>query len=223
MRVEDLDLDDQPISSFTGKINTPRGQLAAFLSSLSAKYRRMVVGIDLTGWECIEYDLLTESERRDLNQALDKYHILLRSVVTAWNRYGLRQELVLLDFEELGNLELADVETQKRRGAPRKELTQRKDVRRAHAYAQLCQRLQPAFETKQKLRSRGGFASGQENVSLKLGAQRFSRVEIQAVLNCRKAESAAYKLLAAVENISEDSARVSVSRGQKAVTRRAKL
>ena len=61
-RLEDLDLSDEPLA-YTGRITTARGRLAAFLSGLSPKTRRLLVGEGLTGWEAIDWYDLTDKQR----------------------------------------------------------------------------------------------------------------------------------------------------------------
>ena len=53
---------DEPIRYHT-RLQTARGRLAAFVADVEPRFRPLVLGLELTGWDRIYYDELSDEDR----------------------------------------------------------------------------------------------------------------------------------------------------------------
>jgi transposase len=215
-RLEELELTDEPLR-FTGKIKTARGQLAAFISDLNPKFRRLLVGDALTGWETIDWHELNEEQRAQFNATLDQYYRLLRRVVRARDRKRDRQHEVLADYEQLYGAQrsLREVRGNARRGAPKLDAEQRKDVQRLREVQQSSKRLKSGWQIKTEIKRRRGFSSGDEHVVAALQQAGYSKEDATAILEATELRGAAMRSVARRLGVGLQTMRASVSRATK--------
>ena len=221
-RLDELGLTDE-IQGYTGRIKTARGRLAAFLAGLTPKFRRLLLGEGMTGWETLDWSELTEQERLEFDAALETYHQLLASVVQTAKRRSGQQTEVLEDFAQLstGKLHWPVAEERPRRGAPIKRLWDRLDVRRALLFHRLVNRLGRGYRRRDEINDREGHKKGDDkHIRPELRSLNYEPLEITTILRESTLSEAAYALIEKREKLPRyrrATLRASVSRGRKLI------
>jgi hypothetical protein len=219
--LQELRVSDEPLR-YSGNIKTARGRLAAFISTRTAKVRRLLTGEGLTGWETLEWHELNDQERQDFDKVLEEYRQLIDDVLREWKSHGARQQDVLSDYDQIatGQLSWPVSARRSRRGAPTKSLKERSDVARARLFLALTNRLARGMSLKIEITAGGGYESGEDRIRPRLEGLGYSSREITAITQASTLKEVALGLLARRLGFSRPrlpTLRASVHRGMKLV------
>ena len=186
---------------------TAHGRFALFIRNLSPLFQRLVVGINLGGWEALDELDMSDAERAELHQAEREFRRHLSAVARELDRWHRRRQestlhgLVCADFTNLPHVRDRSlfIPRPRRGGARKKALADLADVRLLEEFQQAVLHLRPWFEKHHALRSRvrrDSYQSSPEVIYEALTKQGCDPAEAEDITSAKTLDAAAARLLA---------------------------